>query len=877
MRPVGEGERGTFIIFIPAKMDLETDFIGLISSFLGPNSEEDVAGRDASVTPSAAYASSDDIDTLSTQVVIFSKDRPWQLQQLLRSMKLPGDNFHSDDANFLPYVEIFIIFRATTSDFVEGYEQIMQTYHVDKSYKICFLCEGEWTGRDALDVLSTSDNMEDNSFSYLLEYTLDTSIDVQNTPSFVMFLTDDCVFLESFEVVLAHAIGSLQYDEQRDRVFNFSSRLHPGISRCQTRDSISPPPKDWQYHSLVPYLNKLQSKDSLMSTNQHDGVYLYKSKSGSIEWNYLFDLSGGVYRHSDVHLLLKQIRTEDEGCIDKNGLAHPNTFEVRGNEAILALDGELVASKKTLSAIPSRPLLIILAINRVQDICRAPIAGSGEGRVTASSFRESNIGPTDPLSLFKFLRDGQHLNLDKYLATPYNSSHVGDVFLCDQQNGQSVIEEQSFDVSVLIPVNRGVNFASHSIISVIMQCVDELYRPLVNETIGPQFSLTMQIVIVDDRCDDGSIDVMIQSCKTLLASQTKVSLMVIDHRFDQSCLHRQQRQQLRMQTAFSVTVDIISSRSNGVASALNTGLDFCRSELVARMDADDVSAPKRLLTQLRFMKANPSINVVGTSAVIFSAEDNENIIDCPLLPYHDVAQSKRKYRVVRTSLSVSDPGFMAWAMLFSCTIAHPTVLFRKSAIEEIGGYDISIKSSEDYDLWLRLLGGNCRSMLCLPFVGVWHRKHNHSNSVKNSQSQKRESNEVCYRAIKRLLSSSANDNDVILDISHLSTLKNPTNAESLESINKAARLLVGIESVFIHNYSQYLTKHEISLIQNDCNARIGELGSIAINKFGKDGIEQFLAFKANQGPCYVWKLWSERCPHEQFYRLSLVCHATAAS
>ena len=587
-------------------------------------------------------------------------------------------------------------------------------------------------------------------------------------------------------------------------------------------------------------------------------IYLYKTKSSSVEWNYPFDLSGGVYCYDDVQMILKQILTEDKGCTDKDGLAHPNIFEIRGNQALLAL-GNVIASRKTLSAVPSRPLMVVLAVNRVQNVCQAPIAYTGEGRVTNSVVTNdiSGVDPANPEALLKLLQDEQHLDLAKYQSMVYNCSHVGDFFL--RQQPIPPLSGNCHDLSVLIPVHRGVDFASHSVASIIMQCIDET-------------NASIQVVIVDDRCIDGSIDIMIQSCKTLLASQPKVSLWVRDHRLENNFFDPNQQQQIKY--PITIAIDIISSKSPGVASALNTGLDYCKSEFVARMDADDVSTPKRLLTQLRFMRKNPSINVVGASAVIFVAEDNEHKTDCPLLPYYAVSESTHQCRVIRTSLSVSDPGFMSWAMLFTCAIAHPTVMFRKSAIVEIGGYDTSIRSSEDYDLWLRLLEKDCHSMLCLPFVGLWYRKHNQSNSIKNSVNQKREANYASHRAIKQISSSAGiNDDDSVLDIEHVSTLKDPDTATSLESINSAARLLLSIESSFIQNEAQYLTEHEISLIQNDCNSRIGELATIAITKFGKD-----IGFKVkgNLEPCYVWKMWEIRCPEDEFQRLSLLCHSNTS-
>jgi hypothetical protein len=203
-------------------MDEETDFIGLISSFLGPPAPAveggSVVDSVAEAVSSAASHPDDAFDIPSTRVVIFSKDRPWQLQQLLHSMKLTNNDC-SDDVSFLRDVEIFIIFKASSLNFAMGYEQVMKQFN---SKRIRFLCEGEWMGDESLDVLpSLSDNM-DNSFSYLLEYALNTRSNANDHeyPSVVMFLTDDCLFLESLEVVLAHALD----------LFNTISRM----SVCST-------------------------------------------------------------------------------------------------------------------------------------------------------------------------------------------------------------------------------------------------------------------------------------------------------------------------------------------------------------------------------------------------------------------------------------------------------------------------------------------------------------------------------------------------------------------------------------------------------------------------------------------------------------------
>lgn len=50
----------------------------------------------------------------------------------------------------------------------------------------------------------------------------------------------------------------------------------------------------------------------------------------------------------------------------------------------------------------------------------------------------------------------------------------------------------------------------------------------------------------------------------------------------------------------------------------------------------------------------------------------------------------------------TDPAFLAWSMLFGCSLAHPSVMLRRDRVVEAGGYDPAAEPAEDYDLWLRM-------------------------------------------------------------------------------------------------------------------------------------------------------------------------------
>ena len=132
-------------------------------------------------------------------------------------------------------------------------------------------------------------------------------------------------------------------------------------------------------------------------------------------------------------------------------------------------------------------------------------------------------------------------------------------------------------------------------------------------------------------------------------------------------------------------IKIIDNADKGIVAALNQGLAFCRSEYVARMDADDVMYPQRLERQLAAMIADPSITLCATQARKFP----EDIIMAGYAEY---------MRWQNACLSMQD---IANQIYIESPFAHPSVMFRKSRIEALGGY-FDGDFPEDYELWLRL-------------------------------------------------------------------------------------------------------------------------------------------------------------------------------
>ena len=123
----------------------------------------------------------------------------------------------------------------------------------------------------------------------------------------------------------------------------------------------------------------------------------------------------------------------------------------------------------------------------------------------------------------------------------------------------------------------------------------------------------------------------------------------------------------------------------GLVPALNHGLRLARSELIARMDADDLMHRERLELQFDYLRAHPQISLVSCQARAF--------------PEHLVQQGYREY--IRWQNLCLSPAQIAANLFVESPLPHPSVMFRREPVLRLGGYRQG-SFPEDYDLWLRL-------------------------------------------------------------------------------------------------------------------------------------------------------------------------------
>lgn len=145
--------------------------------------------------------------------------------------------------------------------------------------------------------------------------------------------------------------------------------------------------------------------------------------------------------------------------------------------------------------------------------------------------------------------------------------------------------------------------------------------------------------------------------------------------------------------AAGVSVEIVRLDVNvGLGLALNEGLRVCSSDLIVRMDADDVSVPNRLMELRDF----------------FSKNDNVDVLGAQIEEFLEIPGDLGRYRSVPL-----DHDEIVRECRFRSPMNHVTVCFRRHALESCGGYE-NVQYYEDYALWIKLIDQNLVRFCNLP-------------------------------------------------------------------------------------------------------------------------------------------------------------------
>ncbi len=155
--------------------------------------------------------------------------------------------------------------------------------------------------------------------------------------------------------------------------------------------------------------------------------------------------------------------------------------------------------------------------------------------------------------------------------------------------------------------------------------------------------------------------------------------------------------------------DRIEGKKN-LSVALNYGLNRCKFNYVARMDSDDLVHPQRLEKQINYMLANPTVDILGAQLRHINGDASTITTHPEFIP--------QWYYKTKTHI-----------------LNHPTVMFKKDRILELGGYqEYPDHIPEDFILWVKALKSNY-TIRNLQEVLLFYRNRNDSLSVNDSKHQ----------------------------------------------------------------------------------------------------------------------------------------------
>lgn len=127
-------------------------------------------------------------------------------------------------------------------------------------------------------------------------------------------------------------------------------------------------------------------------------------------------------------------------------------------------------------------------------------------------------------------------------------------------------------------------------------------------------------------------------------------------------------------------------KNQGHGNARRIGLSQCSHDIVALMDADDICLPNRFEEQLKIFESDDELSIVGGQISEF--------IDDPSKPI--------SYR----NVPIEDEKIKSF-MKKRCPMNQPSVMFKKTDVEKVGGY-IDWFCNEDYYLWIRMALANMK-------------------------------------------------------------------------------------------------------------------------------------------------------------------------
>lgn len=201
-------------------------------------------------------------------------------------------------------------------------------------------------------------------------------------------------------------------------------------------------------------------------------------------------------------------------------------------------------------------------------------------------------------------------------------------------------------------------------VSVVIPCHDYAqYVGAAIESVLTQTLRDLEIIVIDDASTDGSWDVIQRYAA---------------------------RDGIR---AYSEAENV------GYVRAYRRGMALARGRALMPLDADDLALDRDALRlEFEMLDSDSRIGLVHSAYVEI-----------------DEAGRRRRERHPESTSGVMPAGIARRRLLFGNVIQHSGTLIRRSAYEEVGGYDQALSNPIDWDLWLRITARHALGYVDRPF------------------------------------------------------------------------------------------------------------------------------------------------------------------
>ena len=149
-------------------------------------------------------------------------------------------------------------------------------------------------------------------------------------------------------------------------------------------------------------------------------------------------------------------------------------------------------------------------------------------------------------------------------------------------------------------------------------------------------------------------------------------------------------------------VQLVEQNNKGVPAARNAGARVARGVYFTFLDSDDIIKPDYLRACVEALHAHPRAKLAYTRAEFFGARTGEFL----LAPYDGIK-----------------------SLLQGNRIPNAVALQHSKDFWEVGGFDESFRTHEDWEYWIRLLQDDNAEVICVPDILFMYRKHDDGSSL----------------------------------------------------------------------------------------------------------------------------------------------------